>query len=97
MSFWDERPSTLNVLTCHTWRGSGANVRVYVDHDTASVWGEEGNSVVRLYDATIKDLRLNNGVWILTTDADEVWPLDSCGCGCGSPLKAFNPARALAG
>lgn len=93
MSFWTARPSTLNILARHTWRGSEEPVRVYVDGDTATVWGVEGRKVVRRYDAAIATLEMTNGVWQLTTTEGEVWSLDRGGCGCGSPLKGFDPSK----
>lgn len=97
MKFWTTEapvPTRISLISRRTWNdGHGEVCRVVIEDGTARVWVADRNTVLLIDEAEVTGIARVGTGWSVTTP-DGVWDVAPGGCGCGSPLKNWDPKGA---
>lgn len=88
----------VNHLTRWAWGDDRSRVvRLAVleqgDSLVGRVYGARGREIVLLQEAPVTSFEKSGRNWTVVTASGEIWNAGPGGCGCGSPLKSFDPLR----
>jgi len=100
VKFWTTDPTIpdrISLISQRTWNGgSGQECRVVIEGGRARSWTAVGSRVIPTDDAEVLAIERFGTGWKVTTDGG-VWDVAQGGCGCGSPLRSWDPKGADVG